>query len=163
MPILSTFFGCSDPFIAIIGTILTIFSFVIMAIGQKSWTGPNENWDPSWIMFLSAATQWNLMVNVSINSQLTKIFDKHEFGKILSIITVAQCLVPLISSPLFGLIYKATLETFEGMYLLTVVAILPFIIGSNLYIQCKASAKEYEKLLSTEEEKEKDNGPRIKG
>ena len=134
-----------------------------MAIGQKSWTGPNENWDPGWIMFLSAATQWNLMVNVSINSQLTKIFDKSEFGKILSIITVAQCLIPLISSPLFGLVYKATLETFEGMYLLTVVAILPFIIGSNLYIQCKASAKEYEKLLSTEEEKEKDNGPRIKG
>ena len=142
---------------------LTIFSFVIMAIGQKSWTGPNENWDPGWLMFLSAAIQWNLLVNVSINSQLTKIFDKCEFGKILSIITVSQCLIPLISSPLFGLIYKATLETFEGMYLLTVVALLPFVIGSNLYIQCKASAKEYEKLLSTEEEKEKDNAPRIKG
>ena len=142
---------------------LTIFSFVIMAIGQKSWTGPNENWDPGWIMFLSAAIQWNLLVNVSINSQLTKIFDKSEFGKILSIITVSQCLIPLISSPLFGLIYKATLETFEGMYLLTVVALLPFIIGSNLYVQHKTMAKEYEKILSTEEEKGKENSPRIKG
>ena len=160
---MSEFFGFSDPLIAIIGTILTLLSFVIMAIGQKSWTGPNESWNPGWIMFLSAAIQWNVLVNVSTNSQLTKIFDKSEFGKILSIITVSQCLIPLISSPLFGLIYKATLETFEGMYLLTVVALLPFVIGSNLYIQCKASAKEYEKLLSTEEEKEKDNAPRIKG
>ena len=122
-----------------------------MAIGQRSWTGPNKNWDPGWVMYVSAACQWNHVVNVSINSQITKIFDKLEIGQILSIVTIVQCLVPLIASPLFGLIYKATLDTFEGFYLLTVVALLPFIIGSNMYTFRTKTKNDYETIPCTKQ------------
>ena len=141
--------GYSDPIIAIIGTISTMFGYFIMAIGQRSWTGLNKNWDPGWVMYLSAACQWNHVVNVSINSQITKIFEKFEFGQILSIVSLVQCLVPLIASPLFGLIYKATLDTYEGTYLLTVVSILPFIIGSNIYTFRKKTKDDYETIPCT--------------
>ena len=143
--------GYSDPIVAIIGTIATVFGYFIMAIGQTSWTWPNENWDPGWVMYISAACQWNQVVNVSINSQITKMFEKFEFGQILSIVSLVQCLVPLIASPSFGLIYKATLDTFEGSYLITVIALLPFIIGSNIYTFRKKTNNDYEAIICTEE------------
>ena len=143
--------GYSDPIVAIIGTISTMFGYLLMAIGQRSWTGLNENWDPGWVMYISAACQWNHVVNVSINSQITKMFEKYEFGQILSIVSLVQCLVPLIASPLFGLIYKATLDTFEGSYLLIVVALLPFIVGSNIYTFRKKTKDDYETIPSAEE------------
>ena len=155
MPILSKYLGSEDSLIAIIGTVLTMFAYFIMAIGQKDWTGPNKNWDPGWVMFLSATCQWNQVVSVSLNSQVTKIFEKSEFGQILSIVSLVQCFVPLIASPMFGLIYKATLDTFEGMYLLTVVALLPFILGSNLYTFFNQSSQEYEIIPSKEQMKGK--------
>ena len=151
LPILSKFLGSEDSLVAIIGTILTIFAYFVMSIGQKNWTGPNEDWDPSWVMFLSATCQWNQVVSVSLNSQLTKIFEKSEFGQILSIVSLIQCFVPLIAGPMFGLIYKATLDTFEGLYLLTVVALLPFILGSNVYTFFNVRREEYELIRSNEE------------
>ena len=102
-------------------------------------------------MYISAACQWNQVVNVSINSQITKMFEKFEFGQILSTVSLVQCLVPLIASPLFGLIYKATLDTFEGSYLLIVVALLPFIIGSNIYTFRKKTKNDYKTIDCTEE------------
>ena len=132
-----------------------MFGYLLMAIGQRTWTGLNENWDPGWVMYISAACQWNHVVNVSINSQITKMFEKYEFGQILSIVSLVQCLVPLIASPLFGLIYKATLDTFEGSYLLTVVVLLPFIIGSNIYTFRKKTKDDYETIPSAEELNEK--------
>ena len=155
LPIMSKFLGSEDSYIAIIGTILTMFAYFIMAIAQNSWTGPNEDWDPGWVMFLSATCQWNQVVSVSLNSQLTKIFEKSEFGQILSIVSLVQCFVPLIASPMFGLIYKATLNTFEGMYLLTVVALLPFILGNNLYTFFNQSSQGYEIIPSKEKIKGK--------
>ena len=151
LPFLSKYLGYSDPIVAIIGTIATVFGYFIMAIGQTSWTWPNENWDPGWVMYISAACQWNQVVNVSINSQITKMFEKFEFGQILSFVSLVQFLVPLIASPLFGLIYKATLDTFEGSYLLIVVALLPFIIGSNIYTFYKKTKNDYKTIHCTEE------------
>ena len=117
-----------------------------MAIGQKDWTGPYGTWDPSWIMFVSAAFRWDDIIYVSMISQVTKIFEKSEFGQIISIITLVRVLVPLISSPMYGEIYKATLDTYEGSYLLTVVALFSFMIGSNLYILLNLKNREYEKI-----------------
>ena len=125
-----------------------------MAIGQEDWTGPNGKWDPGWVMFVSVAFQWNQVIIACINSQLTKIFEKSEVGQILSIVSLAQCLAPVIANPLFGEIYKATLDTYEGMYLLTVVAFLPIVLGSNFYIIMDMKNREYEKLPSSDDEQD---------
>ena len=146
LPTLSKALRCEDPLIAIIGAISTIFGFLIMATGQNDWTGPYGTWDPSWIMFVSAAFRWDDIIYVSMISQVTKIFEKSEFGQIISIITLVRVLVPLISSPMYGEIYKATLDTYEGSYLFTVIALFSFMIGSNLYILLNLRNREYEKI-----------------
>ena len=150
LPIMSKALGLSDPVIAIIGAISTMFGYLIMAI---DWTGPNGGWDAGWVMFVSVVFQWNQVINVSLNSQVTKLFEKSEFGQILSIVTLSQCLAPVIANPLFGVIYKETLDTYEGMYLLIVVALLPFILGSNLYIILDVANREYETIPGSAEEK----------
>lgn len=134
LPLLSRVLHVRDSFIAAIGTILTICAYLVIAVGQKDWTGPNSNWDPGWIMFLSAAFQLNSVITVTIRSQSTKEVDKDEIGRIFSVVALGQALVPLIANPMFGGIYKATLDSFEGAYLFTVDALLVFVFASSLYM-----------------------------
>ena len=67
------------------------------------------------------------MITVTIRSQCTKEVDKSEIGRIFSVVGLGQAIVPLIANPLFGLIYKATLQTLPGAYLLTIVGMLVFV------------------------------------
>ena len=134
LPFFSQILHIKDSFIAAVGTILTIFAYLIIAIGQDDWKGPKGNWDPGWIMFLSAAFQLNSVITVTIRSQSTKEVDKEEIGRIFSVVALGQALVPLIANPMFGGIYKATLDYFEGSYLFTVDALLMFVFASSLYM-----------------------------
>ena len=134
LPFLSRLLHIKDSLIAAVGTILTIFAYLIIAIGQDDWTGPKGTWDPGWVMFLAAAFQLNSVITVTIRSQSTKEVDKDEIGRIFSVVALGQALVPLIANPMFGGIYKATLNSFEGAYLFTVDALLVFVFGSSLYM-----------------------------
>lgn len=101
-----------------------------MALGPSSW---DYEMDPSWLMYLSAALQLNSMITVTIRSQCTKEVDKSEIGRIFSVVALGQAIVPLCANPLFGLIYKATLDTWlPGAYLLTLVVMLLFVFGSGI-------------------------------
>ena len=71
--------------------------------------------------------QFNSVITVTIRSQCTKEVDKSEIGRIFSVVGLGQAIVPLIANPLFGLIYKATLQTLPGAYLLTIVGMLVFV------------------------------------
>lgn len=134
LPLLSRVLHIRDSFIAAIGTILTIFAYFIIAVGQEDWTGPKGDWNPGWIMFLSAAFQLNSVITVTIRSQSTKEVNKDEIGRIFSVVGLGQALVPLIANPMFGGIYKATLDYYEGAYLFTVDALLVFVFASSLYM-----------------------------
>ena len=134
LPLLSRLLHIKDSFIAAIGTLLTMVAYLIIAVGQKDWTGPNGEWDPGWVMFLSAALQLNSVITVTIRSQSTKQVDKDEIGRIFAVVALGQALVPLIANPMFGGIYNATLHSFEGAYLLPVVVLLLFVFGSSLYL-----------------------------
>ena len=61
-----------------------------------------------------------------------KEVDKSEIGRIFSVVGLGQALVPLIANPLFGLIYKATLNTLPGAYLLTIVGMLVIVFISSV-------------------------------
>ena len=134
LPFLSRVLHIKDSFIAAVGTILTMFAYLMMAVGQKDWTGPKGEWDPGWVMFLSAVFQLNSVITVTIRSQSTKEVDKDEVGRIFSVVALGQALVPLIANPMFGGIYKSTLTSFEGAYLLTVDVLLVFVFTSSLYM-----------------------------
>ena len=136
LPFLSHILKVKDSLIAAVGTVLTIFAYFIIAVGQKDWTGPNNDWDPGWVMYLSAVFQLNSVITVTIRSQSTKEVDKDEIGRIFSVVAFGQALVPLAAHPIFGSIYKATINSFPGAYLLTVDGLLLFVLGSSVYMFC---------------------------
>ena len=78
LPILSKILKMSDALIATFGTLLTIIAYLLLSLGPKSW---NLSWDPSWLMYISAALQFNSVITVTIRSQCTKEVDKSEIGK----------------------------------------------------------------------------------
>ena len=97
LPLLSRLFKLSDTIIATFGTLLTIVAYLLMAVGPSSWT---LSWDPSWLMYISAALQFNSMITVTIRSQCTKEVEKSEIGRIFAVVALGQSIVPLISNPL---------------------------------------------------------------
>ena len=134
LPFLSRILHIRDSLIAAVGTILTIFAYLMIAIGQDDWRGPDGSWDPGWVMFLSATFQLNSVITVTIRSQCTKEVEDKEIGKVFSVVALGQALVPFIANPMFGSIYKATIDSFEGSYLFTVDTLLVFVFFSSLYM-----------------------------
>ncbi|XP_040576911.1 probable peptidoglycan muropeptide transporter SLC46 [Lepeophtheirus salmonis] len=113
LPLLSSVFHIRDEAITLFGTILTCLSYLIIALGQSSI-----------LMFVAVVFQFNSIVTVSIRSQCTKATSPEEVGKVFAVIALGQSLVPLVSNPLFGLVYRETLTTFPGAYLIIVCAFL---------------------------------------
>ncbi len=74
--------------------------------------------------------------NSNFRSQCTKVVDKSEIGAVFSMVALGQSLVPLISNPLFGEIYKATVSTLPGAYMLSIVAMMAFVFVSSIYMDC---------------------------
>ena len=130
LPLLSKIMKLPDAFIATVGTVFTIMAYLMMALGPSQW---HYSTDPDVLMYISAALMFNSLITVTIRSQCTKEVDKSEIGKIFSVVALAQAIVPLVSNPLFGLIYKWTLDTsLPGAYLLCIVAMLLIVMGSGV-------------------------------
>lgn len=136
LPILSRVFKLGDALIASMGTVLSVIGYTLMAFGTREWLGPNGDWPVGWIMYLSAILQFNSIITVTIRSQCTKEVERNEIGRIFAIVALGQAIVPLISNPLFGGIYKATIGTFPGAYLLTISGMLLFVLASSIYMFC---------------------------
>ncbi len=84
-------------------------------------------------MYISAGLQFNSVITVTIRSQCTKEVEKSEIGRIFAVVALGQAIVPLCSNPLFGLIYKSTLDTsVPGAYLLCLVVMLVFVLITGL-------------------------------
>jgi len=60
--------------------------------------------------------------------------DKSEIGAVFSMVAFGQSIVPLISSPLFGQIYKATVSTLPGAYMLSIIGMMGFVFASSIYM-----------------------------
>lgn len=123
-----------DALIAAAGTILTIVAYFLIAFSRDDWTGPSGTWDPSWVMYLSAAFQFNSIITVTIRSQCTKEVQAEEIGRIFSIVALGQAIVPLFSNPLFGYISKATTDTLPGAYLIVVDVLLFFVLATSIFM-----------------------------
>ncbi len=139
-----------DAFIATICTLLTIVGYVALALSP---TDPTDSASSGWIMYLTATLQFNSIITVTIRfvrfhnfsfamfyndlgnrSQCTKEVDRSEVGRIFAVVALGQALVPLVSNPMFGVIYNSTLSTFPGAYLLLIAGLLVFVVGSSLYM-----------------------------
>ena len=129
LPFVSRILKLSDPLISTLGTLATIFAYLLIALGPSTWS---LSMNPEYLLYISAIFQFNSVITVTIRSQCTKEVDKSEIGRIFSVVGLGQALVPLIANPLFGLIYKATLNTLPGAYLLTIVGMLVIVFVSSV-------------------------------
>ncbi len=54
---------------------------------------------------------------------ITKHVQPDEVGKLLSVVGAFQAFIPIISSPIFGLIYRSTVETLPQTFLIVLAAL----------------------------------------
>ena len=95
----------------------------------------------TWMVYLSSFIACLESCSYTIiRCMISKAVEPDEVGKILSFVGAFQAFIPIISSPVFGTIYRTTLETLPQTYLI-VIACLWFInFCINVYIdraQCR--------------------------
>ena len=89
----------------------------------------------TWMVYLSAFIACLESCSYTIiRCMISKAVEPDEVGKVLSFVGALQAFIPIVSAPIFGTIYRNTLETLPQTYLI-VIACLWFINFSiNVYI-----------------------------
>ena len=123
LPFLSSVARINDALVASVLTLATVAAYTLIALGQSPW-----------MMYLSAALQFNSVVTVIIRSLCTKIVDEDEKGRVFAVVALGQALVPMVVGPALGAIYQATLSTFAGAYMLVVVALLLLVFLNSVLL-----------------------------
>jgi len=132
LPLLSRVVRLEDALISALGTLGAMVAYTLIAVGSPSWSV--GSWDPGWLMYLSAALQFNSVITVTIRSQCTKEVAQDEIGKVFSVVGLGQALVPLVCNPIFGAVSNAAHDTLPGAYQLITVGLLTFVLASSFYL-----------------------------
>ena len=81
----------------------------------------------TWMVYLAVFIAFLDFTSYSmIRCMISKNVRPDEVGKILSFVGAVQAFIPIISSPLFGTIYRSTVETLPQTYLV-VLAVCFFV------------------------------------
>jgi hypothetical protein len=123
LPFLSRVAKVNDALVATVLTLVTTVAYLLIAIGVQDW-----------LMYLSAALQFNSVITVIIRSQCTKTVDPDETGRVFAVVALGQALVPLAAGPLLGGLYQATIDTFAGAYMLIIVGLLAVAFLNSVYL-----------------------------
>jgi hypothetical protein len=84
---------------------------------------------------------------------ITKFVNPNEVGKVFSIVGTFQALVPFVSSPLFGFLYRGTVSYFPAAFLFLVAA-LKLVEGIVVFIVYIGLRREGNKIINKEKEVE---------
>ena len=116
VPILSEKFNLRDSTIIIIEISGCFIQTIILSLATATW-----------MVYLAVFIAFLDFTSYSmIRCMISKNVRPDEVGKILSFVGAVQAFIPIISSPLFGTIYRSTVETLPQTYLI-VLACLFFI------------------------------------
>ncbi len=66
LPLLSKVLHVGDSLVFTAGTASSFIAYMLIAVGTEDWRGPQGNWPPGWVMYLSAALQLNSVATVAI-------------------------------------------------------------------------------------------------
>ena len=116
IPLLSEKFRLQDSTIIGIDIIGCFIKTVIFSLATATW-----------MVYLGAFIAFlDTTAYAMIRCMISKNVKPDEVGKILSFVGALQAFIPIIASPLFGLIYRSTVETLPQTYLI-LIACLYFI------------------------------------
>ena len=134
LPVLSGRLGIRDTSIIIFAMLTNILGHLIFAISYN-------------LPFLIVAyIIWAFYANIATTSRscLTKIVDHIEVGSVLGIVSIFQSLVPIASKPLYGFLYKNTLEVFPAAYLFVSMFLLTISLITMIGTHVSMSRREKE-------------------
>lgn len=74
------------------------------------------------------------IASIGLKSQLSKIVDKHELGKVFSFTSCIEALTPLIATTLFTNIFAKTINYYAGMCYEVVAILMVLPVGICIWI-----------------------------
>ena len=107
--------------------------------------------DQLWIPFMNRALFYPLWLNVftTNRSAMSKMLPPNEVGKAFSLLGVIESGMTLIFKPVFGLLYRETVDIFAGMWIIVSVGIL--LVALILLIIVQFGTKKTEVMASDNE------------
>ena len=124
IPLLSEKFRLEDSTIIIIDIIGCFIQTIILSLATATW-----------MVYLGAIIAFLDTTSYSmIRCMISKNVKPDEVGKILSFVGATQAFIPMIASPIFGLIYKSTVETLPQTYLIVIACLYFFDLCLLKYI-----------------------------
>ena len=143
IPVMSEKFGLRDSTIIIIGTTGCLGQTVLLSLASDSW-----------MVYLGAFVAFlDTTAYSMIRCLISKNVEPDEVGKILSFVGAFQAFIPIISAPLFGTIYRSTVETLPQAYLIVLAGLFFVNWCVQIYID--------RGLRRVEREKEKEEGKKV--
>lgn len=115
---MKTLLCLSDILIIIVATLSEIVKFTILMFASHGWQ-----------MYLGlAVTIFSGLFGAMCRSILSQVVEKNEIGKVFAFATASESLIGLISSPIFTLVYSATLHVFPGAFFGVSTVVLTIIL-----------------------------------
>lgn len=110
VPFLSGKLRLSDATISFYDMFASTINCLIIAFATKEW-----------MIYVGAVINCLDFASFSIvRSMVTKIAEPHETGALLAVFGTFQSLMPMIATPIFGMLYRSTVAKFPQLYLLIV-------------------------------------------
>ena len=104
-----------------------------------------------WVLYIAGLVAFlSPCITTTCRSMLSKNVEPLEVGAIFSVVGAMQACVPLFGSPIYGIMYKSTIETFPGTFLLFTAG--AYLIVISLLIVVNLGLRKVEKRRKVAEE-----------
>lgn len=119
---MKTLLCLSEAIIIVVATVTDIAKYIILLFATHGWE-----------MYLGlVVTIFSGLFGAMCRSILSQMVDNNEIGKVFAFATASESLIGLIASPIYTLVYNATLHIFPGAFFGISIIVLVMILVISL-------------------------------